>query len=402
MEKNKDHRDLGRIMDLFSFQEIAPGAPFWHANGMVIFKELERLVRETDDRYEYQEVSTPIMVKSEVFKKSGHWEHYRDNMFYFTNPRDKNEELVIKPMNCPESTYIYNSQIRSYRDLPLRLSEIGRLNRNEPSGTLGGLLRVRQMTMDDAHVYCRPDQVETEIKTIIEIINEFYTRFGLKASYVIANRPKKFLGKKEDWDKAEKALKNAMDAIGIKYTIEKEAGAFYGPKIEAHASDSQGRDWQLGTAQLDLVMLPKQFDTTYVDEKGKKQMPWVIHRAIFGTFERFIAILLEDTNGHLPLWLAPAQVTVVNVGADHVKYATKISEKMRKSGIRVNLRDDNLTVSKRIREAEISRSAYIVVVGDKEITAKTVTIRHHQKGDVGTQPLKDFIKSLQKEIADRE
>lgn len=402
MEKNKDHRDLGRIMDLFSFQEIAPGAPFWHANGMIIFKELEKLVRETDDAYEYQEVSTPIMVKSEVFKKSGHWEHYRDNMFYFTNPRDKNEELVIKPMNCPESTYIYNSQVRSYRDLPLRLSEIGRLHRNEPSGTLGGLLRVRQMTMDDAHVYCRPDQVESEIKTIVKIIDEFYARFGLKSSYVVATRPEKFLGEKEDWDKAETALKNAMDATGIKYTVEEGSGAFYGPKIEVHAQDSQGRDWQLGTAQLDLVMLPKQFETTYVDKDGKKQMPWVIHRAIFGTFERFIAILLEDTNGHLPLWMAPVQVTVVNVGADHAKYAAKISEKMRKSGIRVNLRDDNLTVSKRIREAEISRSSYIIVVGDKEIADKTVTIRHYEKGDVGTQSLNEFIKSLEKEIAARE
>ena len=280
--KLQDHRDIGQALDLFSFHEIAPGAPFWHAKGMVIFKELEKLARETNDRENYLEISTPILVKKEVFVKSGHWDHYRDNMFYFANPRDENEMLVVKPMNCPESTYVYNSRVRSYRDLPLRLAEIGRLNRNELSGTLGGLFRVRQITMDDAHIYLRPDQVEEEIVKIITTIRNFYDMFGFKTTYVLATRPKDALGSKDEWDTAEKALETALDKAGVKYTVAEGEGAFYGPKIEAHLRDSQDRDWQMGTAQLDLVMLPKQFDIFYTDEKGERKMPWVIHRAVFG------------------------------------------------------------------------------------------------------------------------
>src|SRR3989338_4961182 len=228
----QDHRDIGQALDLFSFHEIAPGAPFWHAKGMVIFKELEKAAREINEAEKYQEISTPILVKKEVFVKSGHWEHYRDNMFYFANPRDENEMLVVKPMNCPESTYIYNSRTRSYKDLPLRLAQITRLNRNELSGTLGGLFRVRQITMDDAHIYCRPDQVEEEIEKIISIIEKFYNLLNLKPRYVIATRPKKILGTKRDWDLAEKALQNALKKKKVFYDLEKGEGAFYGPKIE--------------------------------------------------------------------------------------------------------------------------------------------------------------------------
>ncbi|MBI2037159.1 MAG: threonine--tRNA ligase, partial [Candidatus Liptonbacteria bacterium] len=278
-----DHRDIGQKLDLFSFHEIAPGAPFWHHNGMIIFKELENHLREELDKMGYEEISTPIMVKKEVFERSGHWEHYRENMFYFDNPRDENEHLVIKPMNCPESTYVYNAKTRSYKDLPVRLAEIGRLHRNELSGTLGGLFRVRQITMDDAHVYAMPKQVKREVVSIIGMIEKFYTLFGLTPAYVLATRPEKALGSKKDWDTAEKALQSALEKSGKNFVVAEGEGAFYGPKIEIHLKDSQNRDWQMGTAQLDLVMLPKQFETYYIAEDGSKKLPWVIHRAIFGS-----------------------------------------------------------------------------------------------------------------------
>jgi threonyl-tRNA synthetase len=396
--KMRDHREIGQALDLFSFQEIAPGAPFWHPNGMIIFKELEKIAREINDREGYQEISTPMLVKTEVFQKSGHWEHYRDNMFYFRNPRDENENLVLKPMNCPESTYVYNSQVRSYRDLPLRLAEIGRLHRNELSGTLGGLFRVRQLTMDDAHIYVTPKQVEKEIRDIIRIINDFYALFGFQTTYVLATKPENALGTKPEWDKAEKALKKALEKAKIPYTVAAGEGAFYGPKIEAHLKDSQNRDWQMGTAQLDLVMLPKQFETYYVDEDGSQKLPWVIHRAIFGSFERFIGVLLEHTDGKLPVWLSPVQAEIMPISETHRKYAQKIYKTLLKRGVRTKLSDEKETINKRIRDAEIKRIPYIAVVGDKEIADQTASVRHYQKGQLGEMPLKEFIKTVVKEI----
>ena len=355
--QKQDHRDVGRELDLFSFHEIAPGAPFWHPKGMIIFKELEKLAREINEKEGYLEISTPILVKNEVFEKSGHWEHYRENMFYFNNPRDDKEMLVVKPMNCPESTYVFSSNTRSYRDLPLRLAEIGRLNRNELSGTLGGLFRVRQLTMDDAHIYLRPDQVESEIVNIVKTIINFYDMLGFKTSYVLATRPKDALGNSEEWNLAEKALENALKKSKVEYTIAKGEGAFYGPKIEAHLQDSQNRDWQMGTAQLDLVMLPKQFNISYIDEKGDKAMPWVIHRAVFGSFERFIGVLLEHTNGNLPLWLSPVQVAVLPISDKQNEYSEKVLYELKSSGIRAELNSSNETLGKknpRIRNAKDS------------------------------------------------
>lgn len=393
----QDHRELGKIMDLFSFHEIAPGAPFWHPKGMIIFKELEKAARLINERNGYTEISTPILVKREVFEKSGHWQHYRENMFYFDNPRDENEHLVIKPMNCPESTYVFNSAVRSYRDLPLRYAEIGRLNRNELSGTLGGLFRVRQITMDDAHVYLTPSQVTKEISAIVSTIQEFYNLFGFRTRFVLATRPEKALGTKSEWKRAEAALKKAMDQNGITYSIDEGEGAFYGPKIEAHLSDSQGRDWQMGTAQLDLVMLPKQFETYYIDNKGNKRLPWVIHRAIFGSFERFIGVLLEHTNGRLPLWLAPTQAAVLNIGKDQLKYAKQIHKQLSEAGIRAELHDEPLTISKKIREAEIKRIPYSLVIGEKEVKNKTISVRHFEKGNLGEMSFTELKNKLSKE-----
>ncbi|MDO8582510.1 MAG: threonine--tRNA ligase [bacterium] len=381
----RDHRELGQLLDLFSFHDIAPGAAFWHPNGMTIFRVLEQAARQMNDRAGYKEISTPIMVRSDVFKKSGHWEHYRKNMFHFVNPTDENEELAIKPMNCPESTYVFNASTRSYRDMPLRFAELGRLHRNELSGTLGGLFRVRQMTMDDAHVYCRPDQVEGEVRHIIDLTSRFYAVFGFKPTCVLATRPEKFMGDAADWDKAEAALKSALNAAGMKYELQEGEGAFYGPKIEFHLRDSQDRDWQMGTAQLDLVMLPKQFETQYVDEDGSKKMPWVIHRAIFGTFERFIGMMLEHTDGTLPIWLAPVQATVLYVNDSQRPYAEEVCAALVAAGVRAELDTQNATLGKKIRAAEVLRIPVIAVIGEKEVTARTVSVRNDVK------PFDDFI-----------
>lgn len=396
-QQKTDHRVLGQQLDLFSFHEVAPGAPFWHHKGMIIFRELERYARKINDDNGYQEVSTPILVKKELFEQSGHWEHYRDNMFWFKNPRDEHEELVIKPMNCPESTLIYNAAIRSYKDLPLRLAEIGRLHRNELSGTLGGLFRVRQITMDDAHIYVRPDQIEKEVGQVISIIENFYSMFGFKPRYVLATKPNDALGTKQDWDLAEKALAAALKTKNVAYTIDKGEGAFYGPKIEVHMEDSQGRDWQLGTAQLDLVMLPKQFNLSYIDEKGKKQMPWVIHRAIFGSFERFIGVLLEHFDGALPFWLAPIQVAVLSMNDKTQSYAKQMADTIKEKNIRVLLDDRNESLNKKIREAELQKIPYLIVVGEREAKENTVSVRARGKGDLGAMPFEKFFDLIENE-----
>ncbi|OGY96544.1 MAG: threonine--tRNA ligase [Candidatus Liptonbacteria bacterium GWC1_60_9] len=393
-----DHRDIGQKLDLFSFHEIAPGAPFWHRNGMIIFKELESYLRAELDKTGYEEISTPIMVKKEVFERSGHWEHYRENMFYFDNPRDADEHLVIKPMNCPESTYVYNAKTRSYKDLPVRLAEIGRLHRNELSGTLGGLFRVRQLTMDDAHIYAAPAQVKKEVVSIIEMIEKFYALFGLQPSYVLATRPEKALGSQKDWDMAEKALRSALEKSGKSFAVAEGEGAFYGPKIEVHLKDSQNRDWQMGTAQLDLVMLPKQFETYYIAEDGSKKLPWVIHRAIFGSFERFIGMLLEHCGGELPLWLSPVQVAVLGISEGQAGYAKRVIKTLEKKGIRVRLFGASETLGKRIREAEMQKIPYVVVVGEKEVAGKTVSVRERGGEKDRALGLREFAREISKRI----
>ncbi|OGF69189.1 threonine--tRNA ligase [Candidatus Giovannonibacteria bacterium RIFCSPLOWO2_02_FULL_45_14] len=391
-KKARDHRDLGSELDLFSFHEIAPGAPFWHPKGMIIFRELEKFARKLNDADGYDEINTPILAKKDLFEKSGHWEHYRDNMFWFKNPRDDNEVLVIKPMNCPESTYVYNSTVRSYRDFPIRLAEIGRLHRNELSGTLGGLFRVRQITMDDAHIYVRPDQAEEEIIQVLKTIANFYKMFGFDAAYQFATKPDGALGTKEEWDIAEHALKSALERSKIKFSVAKGEGAFYGPKIEVHIKDSQGRDWQMGTVQLDLVMLPDKFNLGYIDEDGKKQKPFVIHRAIFGSFERFIGVLLEHFGGALPFWLSPVQVSILSINEKVNTYAESILKQMKEKGIRTQTDLRNETIGKKIREAEMQKVPYILVIGEKEAEAKKVAVRERGNGDLGQKTIEEFIK----------
>ncbi len=399
-QKNKkllSHQELGIQLDLYSFHEISPGAPFWHPKGMVIFRELEKAIRETLDKQDYQEISTPIMVRKDLFEKSGHFEFYKDLMFTL---KVDNQTFVLKPMNCPESTIIYSSKIRSWRDLPLRFSEIGRLHRKELSGVLNGLFRVRQITMDDAHIYARIDELVGEINQLIVLINSFYKIFNFKTSYFLATRPDKAMGEKKLWDKAEDALASALKQNKIKYKLEPKEGAFYGPKIEIHVKDSLGRAWQLGTIQVDFNMAEK-FNLSFANQKGEKEKPVIIHRAVFGSFERFIGILVENYQGAFPIWLSPVQVRVLNLTDRNQKYAKKIYKELKDSGIRVELDDTNETVGKKIREAELEKIPYILIVGDKEEKNNSVAVRQRGKGNLGSQKLSVFLQKIQKEIENK-
>ncbi len=391
------HQELGTQLDLYSFHEIAPGAPFWHPKGMIVFKELEKLIREALDKTDYQEISTPIMVRKDLFEKSGHFQFYKDLMFTL---KVDNQTFVLKPMNCPESAIIYSSKIRSWRDLPLRFSEIGRLHRKELSGVLNGLFRVRQITMDDAHIYVRTDELLEEIDRLIALINKFYKIFGFKTSYHLATRPDKAMGDKKLWDKAEEALAAALKQNKIKYELQPKEGAFYGPKIEIHVKDSLNRSWQLGTIQVDFNMGEK-FNLSFINQEGKKEKPVIIHRAVFGSFERFVGILVENYQGAFPTWLSPTQVKVLNLTDRNEKYAKKVCAELVKNNIRAELDDANETIGKKIREAELQKIPYILVVGDKEEKAGTVAVRQRGRGDLGAVKLEKFKDRILSEIENK-
>ena len=395
--EKRDHRKLGKELELFMFNEISPGAPFWLPNGMIIFKELEKYWREIHDTYGYDEINTPIMVKESLFKQSGHLEHYGENMFPLN--LDK-ENYYLKPMNCPEATIVYSSKLRSYKDLPIRLSEIGRLNRNELSGSLGGMFRVRQLTMDDAHIFCREDQIQEEITKVLSLVNEFYSIFNLKPSFKLATMPEKALGDKKTWNSAEKALENSLKANKLKYEIKEKDGAFYGPKIDIHIKDVLNRDWQLATIQLDFQM-PERFDLNYQGEDSKKHRPVMIHRAIFGSFERFIGILTEHFAGKFPLWLNPIQVIIMNINDNNLKFAKEVFNKLKENKIRVTLDDRNESIPKKVREAQLKQINYMITIGDKEQSKKTLAVRTRDgnvKFDVKTD---NFIKDILKEMQDK-
>ncbi len=396
--EKRDHRKLGKEAELFMFNEISPGAPFWLPNGMVVFKELEKFWREIHDNNGYQEINTPIVVKEELFRKSGHLEHYKENMFPLN--LDK-ENYYLKPMNCPEATLVYSSKLRSYRDLPIRLSEIGRLHRNELSGALGGMFRVRQLTMDDAHIFCMESHVQEEITNILDLVNKFYSVFNFKPNFYLATRPDKAMGDKKTWDNAEKALENSLKANKLKYEIKEKDGAFYGPKIDIHIKDVLNRDWQMATIQLDYQM-PECFDLTYQGEDSKKHRTIMIHRAIFGSFERFIGILIEHFSGKFPLWISPLQVIIMNVNTNNLKFANEILRKLKENNIRAELDDRNESIPKKVREAQLRKINYMVTIGDKEQKNQTLAIRT-RNGDVKFNvKVDDFVKGLLKEIKDKE
>lgn len=408
MDKNKnlkDHKQIGQEQELFFTDEIAPGAPFWLPRGMVIFKELEKYIRELTSKAGYQETSTPIMVKSELFKQSGHWtkfgEHNMYNLILSEGEDDNKPEVYsLKPMNCPESTILYRFRPRSYRELPLRLSEIGRLHRREKSGEVNGLLRVRQITMDDAHIYAREDQIFDEVSNILDMMVEFYSNFGFDYEFRFATRPDQRAGTDQMWDKAEAELAEALKKKGIKAGDKKGDGAFYGPKIDMHIKDAQGREWQLATVQLDFHM-PQAFDLKYIDEKGVQQKPVMIHRAIFGSFERFIGILTEHFQGAFPLWLSPVQAMIVPISEKHNEYAQKLLEQLLTAEIRVEVDTRAETMQSKIRDAQLKKVPYMLIVGDREIEQKTAAIRTREGENLGALGLKEVISKLQKEIADK-
>jgi threonyl-tRNA synthetase len=396
--KRRDHRKLGRELDLFSFHDVSPGAPFWLPKGMVIVRELERYSREMQDARGYTEISTPILVNKRLWEQSGHWEHYAANMF-----RVEAEEQVfgLKPMNCPESTYVYRHTIRSYRDLPLRLSEMGRLHRNERSGTLTGLFRVRQFTQDDAHIYCRPDQLRDEITGVLDLVKVFYATFDLEPMFRLATRPPGAMGTVEQWDEAERALEEALKANGVPYVVKLGDGAFYGPKIDIHIEDVLGRDWQTATIQVDLSMLPERFDLEYIAADGQPKRPVAIHRAIFGSFERFIGILTEHFAGAFPAWLAPVQARVLPVSAKHLVYAEAVFDRLRRGGLRVELDDRSEKLGYKIREAQVQKVPYMLVVGEREARDGTVSLRRRSGEDVGAVATERFLAEVTVEIQTR-
>jgi threonyl-tRNA synthetase len=365
---------------------------------MVVVRELERFSREMQDAGGYQEVSTPILVNKRLWEQSGHWEHYAENMFKV----EVEEQLFsLKPMNCPESTFVYRHALRSYRDLPLRLAEMGRLHRNERSGTLTGLFRVRQFTQDDAHIYCRPDQLQAEIAGVLEMVKQFYGTFGLEPMFRLATRPEKYLGTAEQWDHAERALEEALKDNGLAYVIKPGDGAFYAPKIDIHIEDVLGRDWQMATIQADLTMVPDRFQLEYVDADGQPKRPIVIHRAIFGSFERFIGILTEHFAGAFPTWLAPVQARVVPVSAKSLAYARTVFERLRAGGLRAELDDRSEKLGYKIRDAQMQKIPYMLVVGEREAQEGTVSLRKRSGEEIKALALERFLAEVTAEIRTR-
>ena len=397
--KKRDHRKIGRELGIFMFSDEGPGFPFFLPNGMVLKNTLMSYWREIHVPAGYKEISTPQILNRHLWETSGHWEHYKDNM-YTTMIDD--QVYAIKPMNCPGSTIVYNSESRSYRDMPLRLAEFGVVYRHERSGTLHGLFRVRCFTQDDSHIYVTPDQIKDEISSIVKIIDKVYKQFGFKYHVELSTRPKDSMGSDEDWENATSGLRNAIESMNIPYIINEGDGAFYGPKLDFHLEDSIGRTWQCGTIQLDF-QLPQRFGLEYVGSDGQRHNPIIIHRVVFGSVERFMGILIEHYAGKFPVWLAPVQVKVLSVSEKSREYAAKIVEEMMAAGIRVENDARDEKIGYKIREAQLQRVPYMLVIGEKEAEDGTiVAVRSRDKGDLGTLPLKEFIAQVQRQNSTRQ
>ena len=392
--KKRDHRKIGKEMDLFMLTDVGPGFPFFLPNGMVIRNALENFWRDEHKKHGYQEIKTPLIMNEELWRTSGHWDHYKDNM-YFTKIDD--EDYAIKPMNCPGAMIAYKRKMYSYRDFPMRVGELGQVHRHELSGALHGLMRVRTFTQDDAHIFMLPEQVKDEIIGVTKFIDEVYKMFGFKYFVELSTRPKDSMGTDEEWNMAETALSDAMKEIGVEYILNEGDGAFYGPKLDFHLEDSIGRTWQCGTIQLDLQM-PQRFDLTYVGSDGEKHRPLMIHRVIFGSIERFIGILIEHTAGKFPLWIAPVQVKLLTVTEAQEEYALGVKEKLEKAGLRVEIDLRNEKIGYKLREARNQRTSYICVIGDREAEANNLSVRSNKEGDLGTIDVEDFISKLVNEV----
>jgi threonyl-tRNA synthetase len=389
--RRRDHRVLGQQLDLFHLSDHSPGSPFWHPRGMVLWNELEDLRRRENLRRGYREVKTPLLYDIDTYITSGHYDNYRENMFFVATHEDSEKQFALKPMNCPGHMLLFGSALRSYRDLPLRYAESSTLHRDEPSGTLHGLLRVRHVTQDDAHIFCTRDQIEEEIFGCLDFASALYDLFGMTARFELSTRPEHKVGTDEEWDFTEGALRTALERRGIDYELNEGDGAFYGPKIDLHMTDVLGRSWQMGTIQLDAIM-PQRFGLTYMGPDNREHTPYVVHRALLGSLERFMGILIEHYGGAFPFWLAPVQIRVLPVGEGHLEPATALIEKLKGEGYRVDLGEPTETIGKRIREAELEKIPFVVVYGDRE-SDESLAIREHG-GDQSQESLADFLEKL--------
>jgi threonyl-tRNA synthetase len=389
--KKRDHRRLGPQLGIFMLREEAPGMPFWLPNGTTLLHLIEGEVQAQLRKRDYKEIATPQVLDEELWHRSGHWDNYRDDMYFMQSDEKR---LALRPMNCPGACLVFDSERHSYRELPLRLAEFGRVSRNEREGVLHGLLRVRAFTQDDAHVYCTEEQIADEVADICAAIDELYARFGFEDVRVeLSTRPEKSMGSEEQWAKAEAALKEALDRQGRKYEINPGDGAFYGPKIDFHVTDALGRSWQCGTCQLDFQM-PERFDLSYVGADDAAHRPVMIHRALLGSMERFAGILIEHYAGRFPVWLAPVQAIVLPVSDRHNEYAGKVLAELREAGVRVEADDRSESVGKKIRDAELGRYPYMLVVGDREQEAGAVAVRSHEEGELGAMPVAAFAERV--------
>ncbi|MEG0384387.1 MAG: threonine--tRNA ligase [Solibacillus sp.] len=392
--EKRNHRKLGKELELFMFSEEAPGMPFYLANGQIIRNELENFLRGLQTSYDYKEVRTPLMMNQRLWEQSGHWQHYKENM-YFTQIDE--QKFALKPMNCPGHMLIYKNDLHSYRDLPIRMAEFGQVHRHEFSGALNGLLRVRTFCQDDAHIFVTPEQIEDEITLALQIIDRVYKVFGFEYEIELSTRPDDYMGELSLWDKAEQALENVLNRLNFPYKINEGDGAFYGPKIDIHIQDAIKRSHQCATVQLDF-QLPEKFDLTYVNEDNEKVRPVVIHRAVFGSIDRFLGILIEHFGGAFPLWLAPKQVQIIGVSDVQTAYVQKVASELRQANIRVAIDGRNEKLGRKIRDAQLQKVPYIVVLGDQELENGTVTVRAYKQVGLKTMSFEEFAQQLQREV----
>ena len=392
--KKRDHKKLGKELELFMIAPEGPGFPFFLPKGMVLRNVLEDFWRDIHKKNGYVEIKTPMILNEELWHRSGHWDHYKENMY---TTKIDGVDYGIKPMNCPGGMLVYKSKMHSYKDLPIRAGELGLVHRHEKSGELNGLFRVRCFTQDDAHIFCLPGQIEEEISNIIKLVDEVYSIFGFEYTLELSTRPEDSMGSDEQWEMAEGALKKVLKDLNMPYELNEGDGAFYGPKIDFHIKDSLGREWQCGTIQLDFQM-PERFDLTYIGEDGEKHRPVMLHRVIFGSIERFIGVLIENYAGAFPTWLAPVQVKLLPIADAHVDYANEVKAKLEDVGIRVELDDRNEKIGYKIREAQLQKIPYMLVLGDKEKEAGTVGVRSRKDGDVGAMDIDEFIAKVVEEI----